>query len=721
MAEKSKFQKLMDAALTGSKPAVDKVLAENEFSVWELLSLPGQFNALPTETKQELAGVYRDHPDVLPEAARPAVEQALSGIEPKAREVAADYREAPASAPVPALRPSTAVASGGVPPSEGVVVSAAIRDRTSTEGMTPRALELLDAARVAGAAAGLARIDIVAAKGGGHISHGAGTEWDLIGYNADGSKWTPAQRVAVAEGARQAGADRFGLYNMERGVGKGTLHLGYSGGPGRPAAVWGANGLVRGAASRKFSNPFEIAFLQGPKAVGSMLAYLPVPNTAPFSAVMSGAAVSGAPSSAPNPNMRPADLRAISQLVLGQKELVGKGSSGQNVKEVQKFLNQMGVTDSKGRPLKEDGKFGILTRQALKAYQNTHPELRQDGILGPRTMTAILADAAEMQRPAGGDMGTGTNILASLAVSAPLTTGIIDQISNASAANAAGLDARQFSQQAFVASNIGRNMAGYFNDPTGFTRSAGDALAGYGGVSDPFTFHPGELRVAQGSGPAPNSIYGTYGPEGFNTAAAEFFNEFTPHLPNASGDPAASLGDVYNGRTAEGLYNATTAFARSLRESAVQRTSSDGLVSGGSASEDQFIPASYYSPGEAAGTTTTPTDTTGGGTVTGDQGGGGTVVSGGEDDAGQPSQDFPQEGGGGTVVSGGDVTAGGDGTVTGDQGGGGTTVSDPAPDTSSPAQSGGGGTEVPSMSSEDAAAVAGDAGLNFEEGIDYGW
>ncbi len=150
-----------------------------------------------------------------------------------------------------------------------------IQDRTSMEGMTPEAIAILQGAQQAAQQAGLSQIVVTAGRGGGHLSHSQGTEWDIKGINPDGSLWTPDQRVAVAEGARAAGADRFGLYNMENGLGKGTLHMGYSG-PGRPAAVWGANGLTSGAASRNFTNPYEQAFLKGYQSGGRVSAYTPM-------------------------------------------------------------------------------------------------------------------------------------------------------------------------------------------------------------------------------------------------------------------------------------------------------------------------------------------------------------------------------------------------------------------------------------------------------------
>lgn len=144
------------------------------------------------------------------------------------------------------------------------VVTRNIRDRTSTDGMTPEANNILRSMANGAAQFGIARIEVKAAHGGGHKSHMDGTEWDIVGYHADGSIWTPAERVAIARLAAQAGADRFGLYEGPRS--SYTLHVGYSGrGPSgkfRPAAVWGALGLTGGDASRQFRDPASRQFMQ---------------------------------------------------------------------------------------------------------------------------------------------------------------------------------------------------------------------------------------------------------------------------------------------------------------------------------------------------------------------------------------------------------------------------------------------------------------------------
>lgn len=181
----------------------------------------------------------------------------------------------------------------------GVVVRANIVDRTGTGKLQPRTWDIVRGMASAAPAAGIAIIDITAGAGGGHKSHGAGTEVDIKGYTADGQLWSPEQRVAIAQGARQAGADRFGMYGFVPGkLGNGTLHVGYSG-KGRPAAIWGAydpasgNNLTSGDKSRAFTNPAEQAFLAGtyqlPDSPATATAFNPdsvSPTTAKLAGVM---------------------------------------------------------------------------------------------------------------------------------------------------------------------------------------------------------------------------------------------------------------------------------------------------------------------------------------------------------------------------------------------------------------------------------------------------
>lgn len=288
--------------------------------------------------------------------------------------------------------------------SSPILVNENIRDRTSTMGMTPQAVAQLQAAAKAAAAAGLARIDVVAARGGGHLSHKMGTEWDIIGYNADGTKWNNSQRVAVAAGAKAGGSDRFGLYNMESGLGKGTLHMGYSG-PGRPAAIWGAGGLTAGPSSRNFTNPYEKQFLAGtfvpptgspvsPTAVAARspagagplaerqmmptLGYMG-PDVGPLTGAPGAAAsmAAGAPPAAAPPSPTPLE---------GARNL-GLWDRGDDVAAVQEQLAALGFS-----PGKIDGVYGPNTARAVAAYQATNGGLKPDAIAGPVTQGALRSD-----------------------------------------------------------------------------------------------------------------------------------------------------------------------------------------------------------------------------------------------------------------------------------------------------------------------------------------
>ncbi|MCW5697241.1 MAG: hypothetical protein KIS96_10995 [Bauldia sp.] len=165
-------------------------------------------------------------------------------------------------------------------------VRVGIVDRTSMAGMTPEALAMLDAAAATAAAIGVT-LTVTAAAGGGHLSHAGGTEFDIVGVNADGSPWTPDQRAAIARGAASGGADRFGLYSDADGIWRGNaLHIGMSG-DGRPSAVWGHGDLTGGAASRAFTEPSELVFLQDFYA-GDLLAEDPAAGLAPAANAAAG-------------------------------------------------------------------------------------------------------------------------------------------------------------------------------------------------------------------------------------------------------------------------------------------------------------------------------------------------------------------------------------------------------------------------------------------------
>ena len=60
-----------------------------------------------------------------------------------------------------------------------------------------------------------------------------------------------------------------------------------------------------------------------------------------------------------------------------------KGAQGEAVKKLQARLNQGGW-------LKEDGDFGPVTEEAVKAFQSSR-KLKDDGIVGPKTEAELDA------------------------------------------------------------------------------------------------------------------------------------------------------------------------------------------------------------------------------------------------------------------------------------------------------------------------------------------
>src|SRR3990167_6153690 len=108
----------------------------------------------------------------------------------------------------------------------------------------------------------------------------------------------------------------------------------------------------------------------------------------------------------PLPTERP-NLIGVQAVIAGGGR-IKKGDAREAVKEVQRFLNQQGVTDDKGKPLKEDGRAGRLTEQAIRNYQETHPQLKVDGVLGPRTLAAMVDDQLRSEGRALGASGVAT-------------------------------------------------------------------------------------------------------------------------------------------------------------------------------------------------------------------------------------------------------------------------------------------------------------------------
>ncbi|MFQ6311451.1 peptidoglycan-binding domain-containing protein [Lysobacter capsici] len=75
--------------------------------------------------------------------------------------------------------------------------------------------------------------------------------------------------------------------------------------------------------------------------------------------------------------------------VLSQRE------KGQEVRELQERLNELGYTVASGQPLRADGNFGQKTKEAVKAFQQDHDGLTVDGIAGSKTLDALKTATAK--------------------------------------------------------------------------------------------------------------------------------------------------------------------------------------------------------------------------------------------------------------------------------------------------------------------------------------
>ncbi|MBE6877727.1 MAG: peptidoglycan-binding protein [Ruminococcaceae bacterium] len=66
------------------------------------------------------------------------------------------------------------------------------------------------------------------------------------------------------------------------------------------------------------------------------------------------------------------------------------GSSGSNVTTMQQYLNGLGVVYTGINRLSTDGKYGAMTRDAVRRFQKQF-SLNADGVIGQNTWNAILA------------------------------------------------------------------------------------------------------------------------------------------------------------------------------------------------------------------------------------------------------------------------------------------------------------------------------------------
>lgn len=72
---------------------------------------------------------------------------------------------------------------------------------------------------------------------------------------------------------------------------------------------------------------------------------------------------------------------------------------GEDVRTLQRQLNQLGVRDAHGRALSEDGHFGDHTRAAVRAFQKAHA-LEQDGAVGSQTRKALQQQLQDREQAA---------------------------------------------------------------------------------------------------------------------------------------------------------------------------------------------------------------------------------------------------------------------------------------------------------------------------------
>lgn len=83
----------------------------------------------------------------------------------------------------------------------------------------------------------------------------------------------------------------------------------------------------------------------------------------------------------------------------GSNALLREGSSGEAVKTLQSQLNQLGISDGRGRALATDGKFGANTEHAVEAFQKANG-LKVDGVVGAQTRQALDSALQKHQQPA---------------------------------------------------------------------------------------------------------------------------------------------------------------------------------------------------------------------------------------------------------------------------------------------------------------------------------
>jgi peptidoglycan hydrolase-like protein with peptidoglycan-binding domain len=122
------------------------------------------------------------------------------------------------------------------------------------------------------------------------------------------------------------------------------------------------------------------------------------PETPPVAETTAPAAppVAEAAADAPAPDAEaPAETAAVAVMnvpaLRAQVEagrMVRHGSNGEQVRELQAFLNEHGYVDPQGEALETDGVFGPRTAHALREFQRDQG-IQVDGVVGPQTMGRI--------------------------------------------------------------------------------------------------------------------------------------------------------------------------------------------------------------------------------------------------------------------------------------------------------------------------------------------
>lgn len=336
-----------------------------------------------------------------------------------------------------------------------------IKDRTSSRGMTQSALSMLSAATAAAKGMGL-NLQLTAGMGQGHLSHQWGTEADMIGYHADGSPWTKAERLAVAQAAAGAGANRFGLYPGN------SLHLGVGNTHVPANVVW--NAQKRGVPAVSTFDPVEQAFVK---------------------AVRSGTYRS---STGVNPS----------------------SSYDPQVAALQKELNAQGAN------LKVDGLYGPRTQAAFQQYVTQQPTAVASNAKPPAAVTqqgalpALGYGTLAPITPAGQNAGKP---LASASRPYPGPSGAVNPYTNstggAAALNPTPVPTTRIQAAGIPGATPAYGTTGYYIPPASNVRSV-PTMPYAGAVPPPVPLSPVSIYNYTGAAPGlvpvapPAPIIGTY-------------------------------------------------------------------------------------------------------------------------------------------------------------------------------------------------------------------